>query len=316
MLDNYLNRMSNVLDAPRVRWSAPPALVAPAARSMQWEVPEVRINLLSFWDTRHCELFTLISERNSILGRVMAPTQRWRFEARLLGAIEACMVHPQTDEDLRRVLAEWQQEKREYWALVTWNGTLGAPEVRQLSHAATAAWSPNKIPGIHGTLDDLRVLTGWAEQWPTLAVPENREFEALYQRLGQHNVVGQWHRSVQVSIAGLAEGNRRLEDAVTRNALCPANRPTQRGSNANNVLMLFFIGEVQPYMAQLNRHGEELLGSLRVLTAATGQPTAAWQQHMDQMEADAKLLRVVTREHVRLWQAVLAPCGGMQMSAM
>lgn len=315
LYDNYLNRLSNVLDAPKSTWSAPTVKTAPAARSMQWEVPEVRINLLAFWDTRHCELFTLISERNSILGRVMAPTQRWRFESRLLGAIDACMNDPRTDDDLRAVLSEWQAEKQTYWPLVTWNGTLGTPEVRGLLQAEGSAWPAEAIPGIHGTLDDLRILTGWVERWPSLDLPDNREFEALYQRLGQHNVVGQWHRSVQVSIAGLEEGNRRLQYGVDAGRLCPAQRATQRSQAANNVLVMFFIGEVQPYIARLNGYGEELLVALQRLADMTEATPEPWVDYLQRLADDAELLRAVTREHVRLWQEVLAPCGGVQTAA-
>ncbi|WLD59396.1 DUF3080 domain-containing protein [Salinispirillum sp. LH 10-3-1] len=314
LFDDYLNRLSNVMDAPKPEWAVPSVVTAPPARAVQWDVPEVRINLLSFWDTRHCELFTLIGERNSILGRVMAPTQRWRFESRLLGAIEACMNDPRTDDDLRAVLAEWQAEKQTYWPLVTWNGTLGAPEVRHLLQTESAAWPADAIPGIHGTLDDLRIMTGWVENWPSLALPDNREFEALYQRMGQHNVLGQWHRSVQLSIAGLEEGNSRLQHGVAAGRLCPAQRATQRSTAANNVLVMFFIGEVQPYIARLNGYGEELLGAVRRLATMTDAVPEVWDTHMQMLEADAELLRTVTREHVRLWQEVLAPCGGVSTS--
>lgn len=314
LYDNYLNRLSNVLDAPKPSWSLPVVVSGPPARAMQWDVPDVRINLLSFWDTRHCELFTLISERNSILGKVMPPTQRWRFESRLLGAIETCMNDPQTDADLRSVLAEWQAEKQDYWPLVTWNGTLGAPEARHLMHAESTAWPAEAIPGIHGTLDDLRIMAGWAGDWPTLDLPDNSEFEALYQRLGQHNVLGQWHRSMQLSIAGLEEGNRRLQHGVEFGRLCPANRATQRSEAANNVLVLFFVGAVQPYIARLNSYGEDLLGAMRRLADTTGAIPDPWETYYAQLEADAAALRAVTREHVRLWQDVLAPCGGVTRS--
>lgn len=279
---------------------------------MQQDIPPLHINVLAFWDTRHCELFTIISERNSILGRVQAPTQRWRFEARLLGAIEACLSHPLTDDELAETLKIWQHEKEKEWPLAVWNGTLAAPEVRQLFQAAHESWGADALPGLHQTLDDLRILTGWATQWPTLDLPVNEEFEATYQRLGHYNVVGQWHRSVQVSMAGLTAGNARLAQGIAENRLCPQGRPTQRSETANNVLVLFFIGEVQPYLATLNRMGEELLPALDVLANASGIAVEAWLNYRQQLHHDAERLRALTRTHVALWQDALAPCGGVR----
>lgn len=309
---DYLNRLSNVMDADKAAWSPAPALNAPKAGDMQQDIPTLRINLLEFWDTRHCELFTIISERNSILGRVQAPTQRWRFEARLLGAIEACLQHPHTDANLRSTLHAWQSDKNREWPLAVWNGTLATPEVRQLFHAEHTSWHPDALPGIHQTLDDLNILTGWAEHWPSLDLPDNSEFEALYKRLGQHNVVGQWHRSVQVSIAGLTAGNDRLAHGLAQGRLCPQGGPTQRSTAANNVLVQFFIGAVQPYLATLNRYGESLLPAIDNLANASGIRVEAWENYRQQLHADAERLRTLTREHVALWQAVLEPCGGVR----
>lgn len=318
LYDDYLSRLGNVLDVPVAERHTPAPQGAPRSRDLQLEIPDVRVTPLAYWNLRHCELFRLISDRNSILGRVAPPNTVWRYEARVLAAIEDCKAHPDTRDSQQEQLDAWAEDKWEAWPKATWNGTIASPEVRQIWSASQSAWTPGQVPSQSEQYADLQTLTGWAQQWPDADMPDDSTFSGVYQRLNRHSTGGQWRRSVQVSHGGLDAANEMLRTAKEAGRLCPAGVATRSAEHARNVLTQFFIGEVQPYLAQLNREGERLLGVFSDLTEATGEEVAEWQAFMARIEAELDGLQQVTRDHADYWQALLAQCDlqiGLQTSA-
>ncbi|MCH8553158.1 MAG: DUF3080 domain-containing protein [Natronospirillum sp.] len=318
LYDDYLSRLSNVLNEPVVKRETPAPQSAPRSRDLQLDIPDVRVTPLSYWNLRHCELFRLISERNSILGRVAPPNTVWRYEARVLAAIEDCKAHPDTGDSQQEQLEAWAEEKRAAWPGATWNGTVASPEVRQIWSASQSAWKPGHVPSQAEQYADLQTLTDWARQWPDADMPDDRTFSDVYQRLGRHSTGGQWRRSVQISLGGLTAANTMLQQAIAAQRLCPAGVATRSAEHAQNVLTLFFIGEVQPYLVQLNREGERLLEAFSDLTEATGEEVADWQAFMAGLEAELDSLQQITRDHADYWQTLLAQCDlqiGLQSSA-
>lgn len=308
LYDDYMGRLSNVLDVETVDWQTPPPAASPRARDLTFDLDDIRMTPIAYWNLRHCTLFRLISERNSILGRVAPPNVVWRYEARVLHAIQTCQTHPDTTESLRSQLDDWQNQKAALWPRATWNGTLASPEVRGIWQASQSAWAPDQIPSISELNNHLMTLTTWAEEWPGDDMPDDSVFSQLYQQLGQHNTGGQWRRSVQISRHGLDAANRMLEEAIETSLLCPAGQPTRSAEHAENVLNLFFIGEVQPYIAQLNRHGERLTSRFHELTRATDVEHALWQGFMTQIDLELDELQTASRTHAEHWQTILAEC--------
>lgn len=309
LYDDYMGRLSNVLDVDTVDWQAPPPPNAPRTRELAFGLDDIRMTPIAYWNLRHCQLFSLISERNSILGRVAPPNVIWRYEARVLHAIETCREHPDTSESLQEQLDDWQSQKFALWPQATWNGTLAAPEVRGIWQASQTAWSPEQVPSISELNNQLLTLATWAEEWPSEDMADDDTFSQLYQQIGQHNTGGQWRRSVQISQHALEAANRMLQDAIDTGQLCPGGQPTRSAEHAENVLNLYFIGEVQPYIAQLNRHGERLIERFQQLTTATGVEHTLWQGFMTQINQELDGLQAASRAHAEYWQTLLADCG-------
>lgn len=308
LFDDYLGRLSNVLDTPKLEPDIPAPQGAPRSRELQLTIPDLRVTPLAYWNLRHCELFRLISERNSILGRVAPAHTQWRYEAEVLAAIARCRDHPDTREDQQDQLDAWAEQKRDNWPRATWNGTIASPEVRQLWSADADGWHPDRVPSLSTLHNDLQTLTSWARNWPTDDMPDDSTFSDVYQRLGQHSSGGQWRRSVQISNSGLRAANHMLEAAINAGRLCPAGQPTRAAEHAQNVLTLFFIGEVQPYLAQLNRNGERLLTDFAALTSATGVEPQHWELFMAQLAAELAELQTLNRRHADHWQTLLDQC--------
>lgn len=313
LYDDYMGRLTNVLAVPQPDWALPPLESPPRSRDLVVNIPDLRVTPLSYWNLRHCALFNLISERNSILGRVATPSTVWRYEARLMQAIETCLDHPETDDEQAEQLQAWRSEKQATWPAASWNGTLAAPEVRQLWRPSSDGWAPGQVPSIATLSNDLITLAGWVDEWSEPSADraftvDSGQFSAVYQRLGQHNTGGEWRRSVKISISGLAAATEQVSQAIAQDALCPAGRRTRAAENAQNVLRLVFIGDIQPYIAELNRRGETLLADLSDLATAIGLTHPDWQAFYAGLQSDLDQLQATSREHAQQWQTLLERC--------
>lgn len=308
MYDDYLNRLSNVLNTERVSWQVPPPQSGPRTRELRADIPDLRMTPVAYWQVRHCELFTLISERNSILGRVATPNDVWRYEARLLAAIENCLDDPDTGETLSEQLLDWQEAKRQAWPLATWNGTIATSEVRSVWQASSEGWAPDNVPTLTTLRSDLGRLTYWANHWPSDDIVSGSDFSSVYHNLSQQRGGGEWRRSVQVSESGLTAANRMLKQALEDDSLCPARTRTRDAEHAQNVLMQIFIGDIQPYISALNRNGEYLVTSFTELAGAINVEHEPWEQFMVTLGDELDTLQAVSREHAELWQRTLERC--------
>jgi hypothetical protein len=309
LFSDYTGRLSQVLSQQRVAITPAPPKNLPRSRDLQQSEDALRLTPLAYWNLRHCDLFQLVSDRNSSLGRVQSASSRWRYESEILRALDQCLAHPDTTEAQVELLSDWQQQKQAQWPQAIWQGTIASPEFRQFWSADSEGWPPGRMPSMSQALQDLSTLADWAERWPEVALPERDPFFELYQRLGQHNLGGQWLRSVQISRAGLAAATQMLEHALEAGRLCPSGQPTRNAENARNVLTLVFVGDIQPYIAELNRTGQQLITHLTALTAVTGLTNPRWEAFLDELAHQHQGLQNDTRTHAEHWQTLLDQCG-------
>jgi hypothetical protein len=195
LFSDYTGRLSQVLAQDRIAITSAPPQNLPRSRDLQQAEDALRVTPLAYWNLRHCDLFQLVSDRNSSLGRVQSASSRWRYESDILRALDQCLAHPETTEAQTELLSDWQQQKQAQWPKAIWQGTIASPEFRQFWSADATGWSPGRMPSMSQALQDLSTLADWAERWPEAAVPERDSFYELYQRLGQHNLGGQIGRA-------------------------------------------------------------------------------------------------------------------------
>ena len=129
LLDDYATRVSRVLDAERPPLRALDLPAYPRPRALIQTPPDIRLDLLDAWALRGCEVFVLIGERNSILGRVADPIIRLDYERRLLDLLPACLNSDiELDDDLRASLEDALAQKRATFNERLWNATLANPD--------------------------------------------------------------------------------------------------------------------------------------------------------------------------------------------
>ena len=116
-LQDYQQRMANVLEVEspdNLTISLPPY---PALRELKLDIPATTIKLFEFYTLQHCELYSLIAERNTSLGNLQLPSTRYLYERHLLDALRQCLMDT-TDTKLREKLTSWEQTKTQQMPMV------------------------------------------------------------------------------------------------------------------------------------------------------------------------------------------------------
>ena len=60
----------------------------PALKNLKQHIPDTKIKLFEFYDLKQCQLYTLIAERNTSLGKLQLPSRRYLYERKLIKPIK------------------------------------------------------------------------------------------------------------------------------------------------------------------------------------------------------------------------------------
>lgn len=317
-MDNYLERLGRVLDQEHAQYDTAKLSEyrLPDRRERVIDIEPMRISLIELLvDTRSCKpLQQRVSERNSILGKVMPWSHRLAFEGELIRAIEDCIVVLSDDPDREELITELRQlaaEKRAQLPAVFWNA-LNASE--EFEYYLRFAGEP--LPVQEHALEDrlgvlaLEELAQTGMDLPDQLPPPQLELEAHFQALHLSERSSQLIHSLSRMTHTLEQATAML-DTPKALRLCPMGQPTSRSRILLNVFVLFYAGEIQPYLAQIQRLGQpwqknitELqkvpaipAATARYLGTLAGKDTALWERYQRQLTA-----------HSEAWQQVLGAC--------
>ncbi|MBC7184704.1 MAG: DUF3080 family protein, partial [Marinobacter sp.] len=110
MMDEYVERVARVLESDPQLSDITPASQLPRRRDRVLAMPDLDMGMLDFLSLYGCELQYVVGEKNSVLGRVMQPLNRLRYEIRFIEAARDCLPGIE-DEDLAEELEEAVQAK-------------------------------------------------------------------------------------------------------------------------------------------------------------------------------------------------------------
>lgn len=316
LMDEYVARTARVLDLEAQLAVPAPVPSLPRRRLRQLEVPSLQIDMLDFLSLYGCQLQFVVGERNSVLGRVMQPLNRLRYELRFIQAARDCV--PEIDnEELAQSVAEAADSKEQSLPFVIWNATWGVEEVEPLFTR-----SKGYLP-----VDSTGVTTASLGQGVTRL---NRTIEAILGgQLGQDlGFVGamhqQWqsqHRAGQV-LNSATLVTARLEDVadlivqrLDGRPLCIGGRENEQARIVQSMFFSVYIKEVQPYLADIRRARNELMEPLSELASLQAEvmPKAFEEFHDEALGVDGEgiwqRLDQATDRHTSAWQDLLDQCG-------
>ncbi|PWQ95589.1 hypothetical protein DKW60_14315 [Leucothrix pacifica] len=328
MLEDYTARMSNVLTTD-IKLNLGEAALAipafPAKRDRVVATQELREGLWDVLDFRQCDMLSLISERNSSLGKVMLPSQKMRYELRFIVALQACrkiLVDIEEPDDTQLAFQERldaiYQTKSDNLPREIWNGIYGADEISQHFKIGTPPLALDTDSG-NPPRYALQQLSGLAtlSRTDSITLPAWLEqVEAPYETLHHSEFGASLLSSLVMMTQTLDRTAQAIETRLQAKPFCfPGHKPP-RATTLYNVFQKFYAGKVQPYMAVIQRQGspwfalhDELIQQLPATDSMND-----YRQQVLGMNVDGSLWDqwVKARQrHTQAWQDILGQCNMM-----
>ncbi len=343
MLDDYMGRVANVLDADTPEVSPYEGLQPlPDRRDRRAPTEELRAGLLESIKFRQCDLLPLIAERNSSLGKVMPPSKRVSYELRFFARLAPCYkrmaqtndtplsntdasVSRSGGEDFLTLLENVYRVKSANLEAELWNGVMLSEEMEM---QFSLSREPLPLEGNPTFSDSLRALqvfnklqqrvedyrhTGELSLPAELATLEDHYF-ALYSSYYGAQLL----KSLALLSSYLNAAAGILEQAIADRPLCFNERPTPQADILQNVFFNYYAGKVQPYMSQVQRQGELWLEQLATLMQPPNlEPPQAMQRYYEEVWAKETAeglwqdYQAALKRHTQAWQDVLGQCGLM-----
>jgi hypothetical protein len=322
MLADYRQRLARTLSVDLVA-AKPITLPAyPSRRDLQQVIEIESVDLLEFLRLSQCQLQRLIGARNSSLGRHMADSQRWLYEAEFLELAEVCLgqlLRDPSQVELQEMLMQVMAIKREQKTAVVWNATFASSEFQSLfaidrELLASDAQAPGQL---REALSSLR----WsAERWLEHARSPRDGLEEHYQVVGRASDLGGLQHTLAVVTAELVAANALLAQRLDQRPLCFNGKASAQAKILETVFYKFYVGEVQPYLAKVYQHTEPLVSELQTINdqlidaGVLEKPDSFdkyWRANWSGQASLWQRFNTELDQHTELWQAHLSACGLM-----
>jgi hypothetical protein len=305
LMDDYTSRLSRTL-ALELQEPAPLDLrPLPSITTTRADITERSITLVELVATRACGLDVLLGERNSSLGKVMPPSQRLKYELAFLKQVQPCLTDPDIAPDLQQKLAVIASDKARQIDK-HWQNFLQQDEtLRQQLHPYRSLSEPNSVAGVAETMQALHSLLALQksivqQNWQQASsINPEQALEALYKA----NTLSQLQQSLGFSQNWLQSLNQQLEQ-IDLKAQCPVGKSSDKAEILNTILLQYFIGKVQVYLAQVDGTYQQLYPLLLKLY----QGTALAQPIQQRFEVPNTELKAELKRHVIWWKAVQQHC--------
>lgn len=305
LMHDYAKRLGRTL-ALELQDPAPLDLQPlPSITTTRADIADSSITLVELVATRACGLDLLLGERNSSLGKVMAPSQRLKYELEFLKQVQPCLTNPDIELDLQQKLAAIASEKARQIDK-HWQNFLQQDEtLRQQLHPYRSLSEPDSVAGVAETMQALHSLLALKkstvqQNWQhASSINPELALEALYKA----NTLSQLQQSLRFSQNWLQSLNQQLEQLDLKTQ-CPAGKSSDKAEILNTILLQYFIGKVQLYLAQVDGTYQQLYPLLLQLY----QGTALEQPIQQRFEAPNTELKAELKRHVIWWKAVQQHC--------
>ena len=280
-------------------------LAYPPLRDRLQSLSEFDIGLLDFLSLQQCSVGAVAGQRNSILGKVMPPSQRFLYELDIIRAIETCQIQ---DEGLLNALENVAKYKRQELPVAFGNAVFNDTG-REGFFSLSNGYLPLDYSTAHhqALLSALNRLLGIAENLQSLPVIDGAEFEQDLKTLTDSEYIGRLMFSlVQISeyLSAVTKGVNNIEK-------------DQCGSPIHYLATQFeenYVQKLQPYMARINRSAYQILPPLMRLSELAEPLTNSLSDYMQQISLSAETgvwakYQQASAQHAKSWSQLLASCG-------
>ncbi|MFT6778612.1 MAG: hypothetical protein ACJAV1_002553 [Paraglaciecola sp.] len=299
-LQEYQRRMANVLDVEnqdRLTISLPPY---PPLRDLKQNIPVTSIKLFEFYNLQHCELYTLVAERNTSLGHFQLPSVRYIYERHLIDALQQCFLDT-TDSKSREKLDGWYQSKTQQLPMVWADLVQLSSELKKGFSANSALVEGNEQDGLSQSKEALNYL---------IHIDHNKQvnsaqLEQHLQNLMNNPLPAKLWLSQLTLVEHLNHSTKWLLQH-TVDLQCSGSK--KKMEYLTNVFQQFFIEAIQPIASQINHYQYQLTPIFEeMMTHPNLSPS--FKQYINQSNQQGfKNYQVAMQQHIHFWQDLFKRC--------
>jgi hypothetical protein len=321
ILADYLKRVERATGI-QSKLSSPVILLPyPSHREQNLPSAPLRMGMMNFAKLYTCDLFKLINERNSIMGRVMPISQKLVYEIKFLQNAQVCYqtlaAAAAPNEEFLSLFAEIIEKKRDNLPVIFWQATLNSPELRKLFSLAVPPLNPRDNQVFVNAQQGMAYFQKLGEHLNSLSLDIDKEkLEAHYYQLQRDQYGGRLLQSVAQLTETLNRAAYSLENLVKDTTLCLQNKPTQQAIILNSVFKKFYAQRVGAYISQIHQQGKAWLADINTLVQlqAVKLPLAFVRYRAQMLTSSGGLWQrfdAAIQRHTQAWQTVLSQCGLM-----
>ena len=310
VFDNYLYRLSNSLDVERDNNQLPKNLTLyPKKSQLLYDIPAVKVNVLQFLQLSTCDLQRLVGQRNSSLGKLMSGYHSLLYEHEFLMLAKRCQESIKPDKPLYKELTKAIEHKQSYRSQLRWNATFASDEIRHLFSLSARPLTPKNLSSKPVELvGSLETLNAWLSNPTTNSI----ELQQAYKTFETRKYLGELRLTMAMAVSVLSQADEFMEQRLSQKPLCRNRQANQKFEVVNRVFLRFYIGEVQPILAQLYQQGQELFGLIDELQAPMRPRRnfiAFWGDVYQSEDSEWRNFNKAITTHTKSWQKLLAQCG-------
>jgi hypothetical protein len=301
-LKEYQQRMANVLDVENPDKLTISLPTYPPLRDLKQNIPATSIKLFEFYNLQHCELYSLVAQRNTSLGNLQLPSTRYIYERHLLDALQKCLIDT-TDSKLREKLERWQQTKAQQLPMVWADLIQLSSELKQTFSTNVALVEGNEQDGLYQTKEALNYLI----QINQKKLVNSAELEQHLQNLMNSPLPA----TLWLSQLTLGEHLNKSTTWLFKHAndlQCSGSGSKKKMEYLTNVFQRYFIEKIQPIASQMNHYQYQLSPIFeKMLSHPNLSPN--FKQYINQSNQQGfKNYQVAMQQHIHFWQDLFKRC--------
>lgn len=307
-LDDYRERLANVLDVDAPKSSEIPPLAYPSIREMKADIPELSIKLNEFYAIQDCTVATLIAERNTALGRTQLPSTRYVYEVRLIEGLQQC--HATSDDvEIREQLAELISIKKASLPIVWADMFQTSTEMRFSMSSNQDFLSGDENDNVNAYMHALTALIA-LQKAPN---DDSQLIESALSTIKSTPLLARAWRSQRL-IANELDGISEWLIPQLDSLQCHNAKSKKQVTYLNNVFNLFFIERIQPLAGALNSYQYKLIPLLATLQALP-HIDHKLKEKLAEHEREFSHYKTSMSRHIKIWQKLLKGCNLAPTSA-
>jgi hypothetical protein len=301
-LQEYQTRMANVLqleNQDRFTISLPPY---PPLSDLKQNIPATSIKLFEFYNLKHCELYSLVAERNTSLGNLQLPSTRYIYERHLINALHQCLIDT-TDSKLRDKLTSWRQTKVKQLPMVWTDLIQLSGELKQGFSSNFGLVEGNEQDGLSQTKEALTYLI---QLDPNKQV-KSAELEQHLQNLMNNPLPAKLWLS-QLTLTEYLNHSTEWLLQHTVHLQCPGVGSNKKMEYLTNVFQQFFIEKIQPIASQINHYQYQLSPIFEKMTTHPMLSPSFKEYIYNVNQQGFENYQLAMQQHILFWQEMFKRC--------